>query len=372
MKKLNTEKLKRTVDARINDDIDSHRVGACAVRVMQSGKTVYEFFNGADGCSVFRLASMTKPITAVAVLIQASKGIIDIYDDVSKYIPSFKDMGVGKVENGSAVFDFKAKTPIKIFHLLTHTSGLGCMDVGALQHSKISPERSLSLSSVVDFYSETLLDFEPYTMQYYSPGAAFDVLARIVELTSGKSYDRFLSDEIFTPLKMNDTTFSPSIEQWKRCVPMHDRINEKSVISPTVDGCVFESIPPSAFSGGAGLASTLDDYTSFAEMLLSCGELNGVRILPSEYVDLMSRPLLPSRIMMPPVVWGLGVRVISDGSYKALGQGCYGWSGAYGTHFWVDPQNEIVAVYMKNSRYDGGAGAVTAYNFELDVTACLE
>lgn len=372
MKKLNIEKLKATADRRIFDDIVNCRVGACGVRVTQGGKSVYEFFNLAKSDSVFRMASMTKPVTAVAVLIQMSRGLIGLHDDVSKYLPSFADMSVGKMENGKAVFAKKAENPIKIIHLLTHTSGLCCMDVGFSQHCTFDRSKTSTLASLVDLYGDMLLDFEPYSTQYYSPGAAFNVLARLVEVTSGKSFDQFLKDELFSPLGMSDTTFSPTDEQWKRCVPMHDRVDGKSTISPTVNGCVFESVPSSVSSGGAGLASTLDDYTAFTLMLLNRGEYNGVRILPCEYVDLMASPLLPVHIMPPPVVWGLGVRVIADASYNALPHGCYGWSGAYGTHFWVDPQNDITAVYMKNSRYDGGAGAITAYNFECDVTSCLE
>ena len=135
---------------------------------------------------------------------------------------------------------------------------------------------------------------------------------------------------------------------------------------------VFEALPCAWCSGGAGLAATLPDYVCFAEMLRRGGRTeSGMEILPAELVRAAGTPTVPTSIMGDPQRWGLGMRVISsDGHW--MPKGCFGWSGAYGTHFWVDPANDLIAVYMKNSRYDGGSGAVTAAHLEQDVYASFD
>ena len=130
--------------------------------------------------------------------------------------------------------------------------------------------------------------------------------------------------------------------------------------------CVFENVPTTHSLGGAGFVSSLKDYAAFAGMLLNKGKINENRVITEKAVALLSSPQVPESIMPGNWRWGLGMRVITGENYKYLPVGAFGWSGAYGTHFWVDPVNNIAAVYMKNSKYDGGSGAVTAYNFEKD------
>ena len=148
---------------------------------------------------------------------------------------------------------------------------------------------------------------------------------------------------------------------------MHIKENGKSGVFEMKEGCVFENVPVTHYLGGAGLISSLDDYTSFAKMLLNKGEINGNRVISEKAVKLISTPQVPESIMPGNERWGLGVRVITSENYRYLPVGTFGWSGAYGTHFWIDPVNSIAAVYMKNSMYDGGSCAVTAANFEKDV-----
>ena len=170
---------------------------------------------------------------------------------------------------------------------------------------------------------------------------------------------------------MVDPTFAPTPEQWERMIPMHDRVEEKSVVKPTKPGTIFEGFPTTYFAGGAGLASTLRDYIRFAEMLQNGGRLDGVQILTEDSVRQMATPQLPKAIAPGNEVWGLGVRVIARDAYGPLPVGTFGWSGAYGTHFWVDPVNKITAIYLKNSHYDGGSGAKTARQMEEDVHQSL-
>ena len=231
-------------------------------------------------------------------------------------------------------------------------------------------EDRLDLAHVTEFLSHTCLAFEPTTYQYYSATAAFDVAARMVELTSGMPFDQFVEENIFRPCGMTDTTFAPTPEQWSRMIVMHNRQDGKSVDAPTVPGCVFEDFPVTWFSGGAGLAATMPDYVRFAEMLCRGGVAEGGRVLSERLVQAMGTATVPETVMPKPQQWGLGVRVIT-GDYQ-MPLGCFGWSGAYGTHFWVDPVNRITAVYMKNSRYDGGAGSRTSVLFEQDVYGAAE
>ena len=345
MKVLNVEKLKQNIEATVQSDLDSGKVGGAALTVRQSGKVVYQgcFGENVTEKTVFRLASMTKPVTAVAVLVLMDRGLVGLHDPVEKFLPGFKGSG------------------ITVFHLLTHSSGLGSRELALPQHANRPRESVASLAAAVEYYKDLPLAFTPGTAQDYSPFFGFDVLARIVEVVSGMDYAGFLKKEIFDPLGMVDTTFAPSSEQWSRMIPMHDRADGKSVTVPVPENCVFEDFPVTYCSGGAALAGTLEDYGKFAEMLVN----RGGNILSAEAVAAMGSQQYE--------FWGLGVRTAYDDAvFAPLPKGCFGWSGAYGTHFWVDPANEITAVYMKNSRYDGGSGAVTAYQFEKDVYGAVE
>ena len=151
---------------------------------------------------------------------------------------------------------------------------------------------------------------------------------------------------------------------------MHDYRDGKAQVAQTTEGCVFGNYPTTHALAGAGLVSTIDDYKNFVTMLLDGGVFKGRRILSQEMIDQMATPQIKDPIQKGRSLWGLGVRVIVD-EKDILPLGTFGWSGAYGTHFWIDPENNILAIYMKNSRFDGGSHAVTGRNFELDVYSAL-
>ena len=169
---------------------------------------------------------------------------------------------------------------------------------------------------------------------------------------------------------MKDTTFVPSEEQWARMIKMHDLVDGKAVEGFIPKGYVSRDIPCTNYLGGGGLVSTLGDYWNFAEMLLGGGVFKGRRVISEESVRALSSPQIPEELQPGVARWGLAMRVVVGEHRRPVGS--YGWSGAYGTHFWVDPENKITAVYMKNSFYDGGSGAKTSAEFEKDVYASFE
>ncbi len=389
MKYLNAQKMESLLDARIADDINACRIGGAGICVMQAGKVLYKRYHGMASYAsntplddqngdrtLFRLASMSKPITAVATLIQVSRGQLALDEPIESLLPEFADMSIGELdENGNICVTGKAKTKLTPRILLNHTSGIGSMPVGDKQMANMTPGDKTDIAHVVNCISRSVLAFEPASSQMYSPVWAFDVAARLIELTSGVDFYTFLRHNVFEPCGMVDTVFAPSDDQWSRMIAMHARKAEGDAVSsadaPMPAGIVFGDIPVTWFSGGAGLASTLPDYVRFAEMLRRRGvTAEGVRILPGELVDAMGTPTVPESIMPGGERWGLGVRVITE-RHPWMPAGCFGWSGAYGSHYWVDPENQITVVLMRNSTYDGGAGAVAACNLEKDVYAAL-
>lgn len=370
---LDREILTEKLESRMKRNMDANIIGNASLWVWQDGKEVYRKHFGPEASdkTVYRLASMTKPITAVAALQQIEAGRLALTDTVDKFYPEFRDTPMVKLENDRLLKIGKPEKMPTVMQLLTHSSGIGGAEVESVQHRNKTEEDNVTLQNAVRYFAASGMNYEPFTNVIYSGTAAFDVLAGILEKVTDMPYDEYLKQAVFAPCGMVDTTFAPSAEQWARMIPMHDRVDGKSAIGRTWDGCVFENVPVTHFAGGAGLASTLEDYTHFARMLVQKGEFDGNRILKPETVALMATPHLPMRLYPRLKRWGLGVKVVDSPEYGRLPVGCFGWSGAYGTHFWADPENRIAAVFMKNSRYDGGGDAITSAEFEQDVTDAL-
>lgn len=380
MRMLDKEKLKTALSSLMEDEIANRRVRGAHFAVMQNGEPA---FNGVFGekspgealtpdC-VYRIASMTKPVTALAFLLECAAGRLRPEDRLCDYLPEYEHMKVARPTPDGYEITGEAKTPILMWHLLSHVSGIGCDDLGNRLFDELPAGDKRSLASVADAMSRVPLAFEPMTRSAYSATAAFDVCARVIELTSGLPYERYLRERIFEPLGMKDTTFRPSEDQWDRMISMTDvDANGEFIVSDTVPGCVFESLAyPSA---GAGLASTTDDYVKFVSFLLGDGALpDGGRLLPAEVLSLMRSPQVPAALMSKTETWGLGVRVIT-GDDHWLDKGTFGWSGAYGTHFWADPQNRVVAVYMRNGRNitDLSDGTNAMIRFERAVASSFD
>ena len=315
---------------------------------------------------------MTKPVTAVAVLLLAEQGRLHLDDPIERYLPAFRDRRLWAIAPDGTVVDRGAvQTKPTILHLLTHTSGLCGGALGDRADKQMPRDARKDLTSATAYYATQGLGFEPFTKQEYSPVAAYDVLARIVEVVSGEQFGAFLKRFIFDRCDMPDTTFSPSGEQWSRLITMQDYRDGHAVAVHGKEGCVFEDYPTTYEMGGAGLVSTLDDYVHFAEMLRLGGAYRGYRVLGEQWTKLMTAPVVPPTVMAGYKRWGLSVRVIVGEGYRLLPVGAYGWGGVFGTYFWVDPTNRITAVYMRNSYYDGGFVSRISHRFEEDVHGAL-
>lgn len=251
--------------------------------------------------------------------------------------------------------------------LLTHSSGLGSGPASAAEMAKEPQQPADTLAVVAARYAHAPLDFQPGTRFAYSGLAGFDTLGRIVEVVSGMTLEQFLTKRLYKPLGMASTTFAPSDAQRTRLVTLYTRAGGR-LVPATNQNLFVDSV---CFRGAAGLVGTAEDYWRFAQMLANGGELNGKRILSPRIVKMLAFAQLPGGFpgLPPGHGWGLGVRYITDG--KATGTlistGSYGWSGAWGTHFWIDPSQKLVAVYMANETTTGGAGAVSAREFETAV-----
>ncbi len=386
MKKINVEKLKEVLAQKNLQDIAEGTITSSQIIVNQCGKRVYkaEFgTNGVNGESLpadrtYRIASMTKPVTALAVLIEVERGRIDLQAPITTYLQGYDHLPIARLVDGKLQTVGENKTPIRVYHLLSHTSGIEMCDIITAVTANMTESQKTSLKDVVDYFSDKPLFFEAGTAQSYGPHVAFDIAARIVEIVSGQDYATYVKENIFDVIGMPDTTFTPTEEQWKRMVKKHRLTADgKAEDAPDDYNHIYGNNPLTYYCGGAGLISTAEDYSLFAETLLNGGVApNGKRVIKEEFLKHMYTPYCPIQFMDVPtqktgVTWGLGVRLFTNDDGK-LPKGSFGWSGAYGTHFWVDPVNKITAIYMRNSDSNGGAGAYTAENFETNIMQTLD
>jgi CubicO group peptidase (beta-lactamase class C family) len=320
--------------------------------------------------TIFRIASMTKPITSVAVMMLEEEGKLSLTDPVSKYIPAFKGQRVA--EGGTTV---PARREITIRDLLSHRSGLsyGFLNGGpvgdAYRKEGVTDGltvTSMSLQQGIDKLAAQPLMAQPGSAWNYS--LSTDVLGRVVEVVSGMSFDAFLRERIIGPLGMTDTAFVVPDSKWARFStvyspdgngsirPMKDP--EEAFGNAHLSQFAWYKGPKTYFSGGAGLTSTIQDYARFAQMLLNGGTLDGVRLLSPKTIELMTASqtsdLPPNGLLGPGTQFALGFRVVTDvAQTQAQGSvGMYGWLGIYGTTFWVDPKERLIAIMMVQ-RYPG-------------------
>ena len=310
--------------------------------------------------SIFRIASMSKPVAAVAIMMLVEEGKVRLDDPVSKYLPSYRDMPVAMpraARPGPApapgqpaapsYYTIPAERQITVLDVLTHTSGLmSGANSNAGGQAAFAKRHEIGLKWIDDLGTTAALEFQPGTRWAYSPVAGLDVAGRIVEIVSGQTFNEFLKARLFGPLGMKDTFFWPTDAQRARLVTSYTFNNGQLTPNPNPDSMSS----PVYFSGGGGLMSSAESYARFAMMLANGGELNGVRILSRAGVELLGGQIfadtLPGR--RPGEGYGLGVRHVNDRAARRtlVSTGSFGWSGAYGTHFWVDPSKKLVAILM--------------------------
>ncbi|HVY64612.1 MAG TPA: serine hydrolase domain-containing protein [Gammaproteobacteria bacterium] len=306
--------------------------------------------------ALFRIMSMTKPIVAASVLMLAEEGRLRLTDPVGRFVPALENLTVAVpntdgVSPPSPAFTASAPQPgrvvaaarpITLRDLLTHTSGL--MSGGASSGYGLAVGAGETVAQVLPRLAAIPLDFQPGTRWAYSAQYGFDVLVRVVEVASGMPFDRFAEQRVFGPLGMKDTFFYRDGVEARRAT-LYTHVNgalKKQPLPSFLNGAYF--------SGGGGLTSSAEDYLKFASMLLNGGELEGARILSPRSVELMASVFAPDTLpgRNAGEGFGLGVRVVSDPAARNtwLSPGSFGWSGAYNTHFFVDPKQRIVAVFM--------------------------
>jgi CubicO group peptidase (beta-lactamase class C family) len=365
---MSADRLKR-LSAAVRGYIDRGEVAGTVTLIARRGRIVHLEAQGlmdiasktpmrAD--SIFRLASMTKPITSVAVMMLLEEGRLQLKDPVSKFLPEFKNPKVllpnapGTSRQGTRLVP--ADREITIQHLLTHTAGLAAPETSVLLHSELETFRKESsptenLADYTKRLAKLPLHFQPGEAREYGP--ATNVLGRLVEVVSGQSFDRFLAERIFRPLEMNDTFFFVPDDKLPRLTTVYEpaKPNGLHAIAPAREMRGSRTL----FLGAGGLSSTADDYVRFCQMLLNGGVYNGARLVSRKTVELMTTNHIGDLPLWPDLAgyrFGLGFRVLTDlGKTGYLGSaGSYGWGGAFGTYFFIDPKEEMVGIFMMQLR----------------------
>ncbi len=316
--------------------------------------------------SIFRIYSMTKPVTGVAMMILFEEGKWRLDDPVTRFVPEFKTLRVVKSIKADGTMELEdMKRPPTMREIMSHTAGFGYGLAEEHPVDKMFRQKEVlsasNLKQMIDRTAEIPLMYQPGTSWYYS--SVVDIQGYIIEKISGQTLGQFMQSRIFAPLKMNDTAFYTGAEKADRLAAVYvfDRDLGKIVEAKQLFGVDMPDYtkPPRNESGGGGLVSTTMDYARFAQMVVNGGELDGVRILAPATVELMGTNVIPKNVLVnsngttaarfnEAVGFGLDFQVITDardaGSLE--GDGSISWGGAAGTWFWVDPTNDLIFVGM--------------------------
>ena len=309
--------------------------------------------------AIFRIASQSKAIISVGVMILQEQGRLLISDELGDYIPEFKKTNVEELnkEGGYEIVD--AKRPITIRDLLTHTSGIGYgygLSKDLWEEAKIQgwyfADRNEPILETVKRIAS--LPFEAHPGEKFVYGYNTDILGAVIEVISGQSLETFLQNRILTPLGMNDTHFYLPKSKVSRLATVYSS-GDYGIVKAPVDGTMvsqgaYVKGPRKSFSGGAGFLSTALDYAKFLQMMLNGGKFDGKRIISRKSIELMTTDHLDQATFewTKGTGFGLGFSVLTNlglrGEYGTLGE--YGWGGAYHSSYWVDPKEELLVVYL--------------------------
>ena len=357
---LSSERLDEAT-RRLQSHVDARDIAGVVAAVVRHGRLVYlEALGELDrergvamrNDALFRLYSMTRPITSLAAMILWEEDRFELDDPVSRYLPEFAEQRVF-VDTSSP--DMTASRPrrteMTVEHLLLHTSGLGSRGSPIYRAEQVRL-RSISLPRMVTNAARVPLFEDPGTRWRY--GISTTILGRLVEIWSGMPFDEFLRQRVFEPLRMTDTVFRVDSSRADRFGPAY-RPGPDGELRPYAIEVVPFTEQPALIEGGVGLVSTVRDYLRFAQMFLNGGELDGVRVLRPDTVALMTANRLPDALLpigfgtpQPGRGWTLGFCVVMDADASPLPvrEGTFWWDGSSGTRFFIDPVEDMVTVIM--------------------------
>ena len=372
---LDATRLKN-IDKHFKRYVDEGRLAGFAVAVARRGEVAHFGMYGHKDSetsapitsdTMYRIYSMTKPVTSIALMMLVEQGLLQLTDPVSKFIKSFGETRVWNTGTILKPMTAALTEPIRVWHLLTHTSGLtygfNYADVVDDMYRRAGFETGLSynesLEVVCDKIASLPLVFQPGSSWNYS--MATDVVGRIIEVISKMPLDEFLEKNIFAPLGMTDTAFFVPEEKRSRLASLYryDEVNHSKIKLDTLGNSSLEN--PKFLSGGGGLISTAGDYFKFIKMLEGRGKSGDVRIVSSRTIDLMTQNHLPNNadistygrpigeeFLYDGLGFGLGFSVVVDQAKTrvACPKGTFAWGGMASTAFWVDPVNEISAMFF--------------------------
>ncbi|MBO4292408.1 MAG: beta-lactamase family protein [Lachnospiraceae bacterium] len=334
--------------------IEAKRIPGCGLKVRKDGELIYDKCFGladidsnlpVDDFTVFTMASLTKPVTAVAAMRLVEEGKLSLDDDLLKFFPSYPE----------------EKKAVTVRHLLNHCSGLGQGPASNVYFVKNSRPGD-SLGERIERFGNMPFDFRPCESAAYSPVVGFEILGRIIEIASGMRLEDYMQERILRPLGMPDTSFYLTSERSSRLASTYNSVDGSLMKLDTKNAPVFSLVKSNEHynSGSGGLYSTLHDYDRFTHMLFNGGELDGYRVISEESLRLMrtTHQLTAANAYSPGLAWGLGFLVFEDpaAAHISVAPGTFGWSGAYGTHIFVNTETGLCATYMV-SMGDLGGGA---------------
>ena len=383
---MSTERLRR-LDAAMKRLVDEKQVAGLVMLVERHGKIVH--FNAAGQLdvrktdpmqkdSIFRIYSMTKPVTGVAMMMLYEEGKWQLNDPVSRYIPEFGHLKVytGKNDDGTTKLE-DAKRSMTMRELMTHTAGLGYVLSANNPVDKMIIDGNVlnagaPLQTMIDGLAKIPLLAQPGTRWSYS--IAVDVQGYLVEKFSGQSFADFARTRIFEPLGMKDTAFYVPKEKLARFAQVHTGSGSSLAVDVNRPD---PTVVPLGASGGGGLFSTAMDYARFCEMLLQGGQLNGVRLLAPRTVEMMRTNFVnpdPLKTMPPGTGWGMDFQIVTDAAAagEPVSTGTFSWFGIAGTWFWIDPVKDLAFVGMVQHQSLGTTRAIHALSRSLVYQAVLD
>ena len=355
------------IDSWMEELVRARRVPGAVVMLVRDGKVEYHKAFGVRELGrpapqakddIFRIASQTKAITSLAVMMLWEEGKFGLDDPIGRYLPAFRQHTVlTKFNPADSTYESKPTARrITIRQLLTHTSGLEYADIGSREFQAIYAKAGLTalgkegqtLASAIDALGKLPLASEPGAEFRYS--LSIDVLGRLVEVVSGMPLDQFMRTRIFEPLRMRDTWFELPADRHARLVTLHRDSAGTMVPAHEAIDLVHPDFPArkvTYFAGGAGLSSTTADYARFLQLLLNGGELDGARLLGRKTVELM----LTNQTAGKPIAFSLGFQLETpENDYRSPASvGTFSWSGAFSTYYWADPKERLVGLIFTNT-----------------------